>query len=105
MGKCMFLSTGTPVKICQRILPYNYPTVAKNLNANSIGFGRKLSYRTLCTKSALPEVSEKQQFFKIAADSTGSIPPDQLMQAVESAAKAGAQVGNLFIPRPLFFQL
>lgn len=102
----MFLSTGTPVKICQRMLPYDYPTVAlnptKNLAANFKGFGRKLSYRTLCTKSALSEVPEKQQFFKIAADSTGPIPADQLIQAVESAAKAGAQVGNFSIPSPFF---
>lgn len=118
MGKCLFLSTETPVKICQRLLPYNHPTVAlkptKNLKANSpgfnkassYGFGRKLSYRTLCTKAALSQVPGTQQFFKIAAESTGPIPAEQLMQAVEGAAKVGAQVigDNVNKPRTINYK-
>ncbi|KAL9375728.1 hypothetical protein Peur_032607 [Populus x canadensis] len=44
--------------------------------------------RNVCTKAALSEM----KYPKVAASSTGPIPPSQLIQVVETAAKTGAEV-------------
>lgn len=56
--------------------------------------------RTSCTKSVLSEIPNQKQFAKIGAGSTGSIPSDQLLQVVESAAKTGAEVVMEAVNRP-----
>ncbi|KAK4742419.1 hypothetical protein SAY87_000420 [Trapa incisa] len=43
-------------------------------------------------RAALSETTGRGQFPKVAAQSTGPIPPTQLIQVVEAAAKSGAQV-------------
>lgn len=48
--------------------------------------------RGLCTKAVLSNVSEEKQYFKVAADSTGPVPSDRLLEVIEIAAKTGAQV-------------
>lgn len=40
----------------------------------------------------LSEIPNQKQYPKIGAQSTGPIPPGQLIQVVETAAKTGAEV-------------
>ncbi|KAJ0044894.1 hypothetical protein Pint_05530 [Pistacia integerrima] len=45
--------------------------------------------RKLCTKAVLSETSYQKEYPKIGAKCTGPIPPSQLIQVVEIAAKTG----------------
>ncbi|KAK9267907.1 hypothetical protein L1049_010344 [Liquidambar formosana] len=47
---------------------------------------------TLCTRAVLSEIPNQKQYPKMGAQSTGPIPPNQLIQVVETAAKTGAEV-------------
>ncbi|KAL1538453.1 Phosphatase impl1, chloroplastic [Salvia divinorum] len=48
--------------------------------------------RGLCTRAVVSDVSEEKQYFKVAAESTGPISSDRLLEVIEIAAKTGAQV-------------
>ncbi|XP_070051458.1 phosphatase IMPL1, chloroplastic isoform X3 [Nicotiana tomentosiformis] len=99
MGRCLLSSTVIPP--LRTLLPSDPPKLAfpKNFSTHSAIFhygvcttGAKTS-GAFCTKATLSEVgNNKKVYSKIGADSTGSIPSNELLQVVEAAAKTGAQV-------------
>ena len=57
------------------------------------------------TRAALSEISYRKQYPKVGAKSIGPIPPAQLIQVVENAAKTGAEVCDammIFYPLKCF---
>ncbi|XP_042025219.1 phosphatase IMPL1, chloroplastic-like isoform X2 [Salvia splendens] len=48
--------------------------------------------RRLSTRAVVSDVYEEKQYFKVAAESTGPISSDRLLEVIEIAAKTGAQV-------------
>ncbi|XP_065852489.1 phosphatase IMPL1, chloroplastic [Euphorbia lathyris] len=79
-------------------LNFNNLCIPQRLSGNSqCGYGRIIfhskSASILSPKAVLSEIpNQNQQYPKVAAQSTGPIPPTQLIQVVETAAKTGAQV-------------
>lgn len=62
---------------------------------NSPPFFNSVRSRTslFCTETVLsPEIPSQKKYSKVAAESTGPIPSNQLLQVVETAAKTGAEV-------------
>lgn len=67
---------------------------------NSPPFFNSVPSRTslFCTKAVLsPEIPSQNNYSKVAAESTGPIPSNQLLQVVEIAAKTGAEVYSQFL--------
>ncbi|XP_052191162.1 phosphatase IMPL1, chloroplastic [Diospyros lotus] len=66
------------------------------------GFFNAVPSRTasLCTKAVSSEVSTQKQYPKVASESTGIVPASQLLQAVEAAAKTGAEVVMESVNKP-----
>ncbi|KAL6546223.1 Phosphatase impl1, chloroplastic [Orobanche minor] len=108
MGWCIIASYSlSPAQFYRK--PTSIPSVKlprfsflRRLSANSqpleYGFFRKLpSCRraSSSTKSVLSEIPNKKQYFKVGAESTGSIPSTQLLGVIETAAKTGAQLCTL----------
>ncbi|KAB1222123.1 Phosphatase IMPL1, chloroplastic [Morella rubra] len=102
MGRSM-VSSGIPLKFSQIPRLVALPT-PKNSRL-PLDFSKKFQHgfggirffeakpvRGLCTKAVLSEFPNQKQYPKIGAQSTGPIPPGQLIQVVESAAKTGAEV-------------
>ncbi|XP_047960286.1 phosphatase IMPL1, chloroplastic isoform X2 [Salvia hispanica] len=48
--------------------------------------------RRLSTRAVVSDVYEEKQYFKVAAESTGPVSSDRLLEVIEIAAKTGAQV-------------
>lgn len=103
MGRSLISSTTTPLRISHiprsfSLLNHPNQCVAHRFNGNSqYGYQRIQSFNTkqtrnLCTKAVLSDIPSQKQYPKVAAQSTGPIPPSQLIQVVESAAKSGAEV-------------
>ncbi|KAL6561861.1 Phosphatase impl1, chloroplastic [Orobanche gracilis] len=65
-----------------------------------------LEHGFFTTKSVLSKIPNKNQYFKVGAESTGSIPSNQLLGVIETAAKTGAQVitGALNKPRNITYK-
>ncbi|KAF2302639.1 hypothetical protein GH714_000541 [Hevea brasiliensis] len=61
---------------------------------------RNLSAKNLPTKAVLSELPNQRQYPKVAANSAGPIPPSQLIQVVETAAKTGAEVVMEAVNKP-----
>lgn len=70
----------------------NFSSGYKKVSTLSTKLGRKVS-----TTAVLSETSYQKDYPKIGAKSTGPIPPSQLIQVVETAAKTGAEVCLLVI--------
>ncbi|XP_073130677.1 phosphatase IMPL1, chloroplastic isoform X2 [Henckelia pumila] len=51
-----------------------------------------LSQRVFCTKAVLSKLPNQKSFRKVGAESTGSVPFDQLLHVVQTSAETGAQV-------------
>lgn len=110
MGRCLISSAVTTLKFSQTpksILPssnrhpkllsphhtFTAPPITRQLGfCSTLPFKASPIRRGLSTKAVLSEISNQKQFFKIGADSTGPVPPDQLLRVVEAAAKTGAEV-------------
>ncbi|KAH6756940.1 myo-inositol monophosphatase like 1 [Perilla frutescens var. hirtella] len=108
MGRCIIASSSTFTlsrfsRKPTSILPSEIPrfSFSRSLTANSRPlkheFHRTLPPafscgRGLCARAVLSDVSEEKQYFKVGAESTGSIPSDRLLDVIETAAKTGAQV-------------
>lgn len=78
------------------------PSLSVRFNATSDynrGFPliRPLDTKLAKTRAALSEISYHKQYPKVGAKSIGPIPPAQLIQVVENAAKAGAEVCDLMM--------
>lgn len=71
-------------------------TIPTSFSGNSLS--RNVSF---ITKAVL---SEQTQFPKVAAKSTGPIPPAHLIQVVETAASTGAEVRFIFSLRLIQLQ-
>lgn len=100
MGRSLISFTNVPLRfshIPRSLAPSDLPHRCQilRLPANSLSGYRKVSIvsakqrRRLCTKAVL---SENKQYPKMGAKTTGPIPPSQLIQVVEFAAKTGAEV-------------
>lgn len=66
---------------------------------------RTLDTKLAKTRAALSENSYRKQYSKVGAKSIGPIPPAQLIQVVENAAKTGAEVCDvimIFYPDKFF---
>nr|XP_034887671.1 phosphatase IMPL1, chloroplastic-like isoform X3 [Populus alba] len=99
MSRSLVFSTNIPLKFSQKprsfsLFNHSKLCVPQRFSENSqCGLQRfqllsmKLA-RNVCTKAALSEM----KYPKVAASSTGPIPPSQLIQVVETAAKTGAEV-------------
>ncbi|XP_011000209.1 PREDICTED: LOW QUALITY PROTEIN: phosphatase IMPL1, chloroplastic [Populus euphratica] len=99
MSRSVVFSTNIPLKFSQKprsfsLLNHSKTLVPQRFSENSqCGLQRfqllsmKLA-RNVCIKAALSEM----KYPKVAASSTGPIPPSQLIQVVETAAKTGAEV-------------
>lgn len=73
----------------------NFSSGYKKVSTLSTKLGRKVS-----TTAVLSETSYQKDYPKIGAKSTGPIPPSQLIQVVETAAKTGAEVVMDAVNRP-----
>ncbi|XP_044496837.1 phosphatase IMPL1, chloroplastic-like isoform X1 [Mangifera indica] len=73
----------------------NFSSVYKKVSTLSTKLGRKVS-----TTAVLSETSYQKDYPKIGAKSTGPIPPSQLIQVVETAAKTGSEVVMDAVNRP-----
>lgn len=103
MGRSLVFSTNiplrfspTPKSISHRIHPIHYQA-QKFTSISSFGYQKvgtliPNSPRKLCIKALMSEVSNQRQYPKVGAKSTGPIPPSQLIEVVETAAKTGAEV-------------
>ncbi|KAL7089672.1 hypothetical protein ACP275_13G198500 [Erythranthe tilingii] len=109
MERCIIVSSSTfnLSQLCPNsssILPFELPkssSFSRSSNANSrqikYGFCRTVPSNSSCTRAfstnaVLSDVPQRNQYFKVGAESTGSIPSDQLLHVIETAAKTGAQV-------------
>ncbi|KAL7131285.1 hypothetical protein ABFS83_13G188100 [Erythranthe nasuta] len=110
MERCIIVSSSTfnLSQLCPKsasILPLELPksssSFSRSSNANSrqirYGFCRTVPYNSSCTRAfttnaVLSDVPQRNQYFKVGAESTGSIPSDKLLHVIETAAKTGAQV-------------
>nr|GMD11698.1 phosphatase IMPL1, chloroplastic [Ipomoea batatas] len=99
MGERLLSTAMSPLRFSHRpitILPCNrsnFPFLNANLQPLRYGFERVLSLRrSICAKAVMSEVESKKEYLRIGADSTGSIPADQLLEIVQAAAKTGAEV-------------
>nr|GMD03222.1 phosphatase IMPL1, chloroplastic [Ipomoea batatas] len=99
MGERLLSTAMSPLRFSHRpitILPCNrsnFPFLNANLQPLRYGFDRILSLRrSICAKAVMSEVESKKEYLRIGADSTGSIPSDQLLEIVQAAAKTGAEV-------------
>ncbi|XAR56168.1 Inositol-phosphate phosphatase [Bertholletia excelsa] len=59
-----------------------------------------LARTSLCTKAVLSGFPNQKQYAKVAAESTGPVSTNQLLQVVETAAKTGAKVVMDAVNRP-----
>ncbi|KAM4088204.1 hypothetical protein ACB094_07G053000 [Castanea mollissima] len=111
MVRSMVFSTTIPLRfspIPRSVPPQFQPNQRLLLDfTNKIqrGFGgipllRAKPTRKLCTKAVLSEIPNQKQYPKIGAQSTGPIPPSQLIQVVETAAKTGAEVVMEAVNKP-----
>lgn len=105
MGKSLISSTNVALTFYSR-LPGSISTlhpstfsrrllIKQNLATKCrLSGGSRPSGRTnLFAKAVLSDdTHDIKQFHKVGANSTGPIPPEQLIQVVEAAAKAGAEV-------------
>ncbi|XP_030470841.2 phosphatase IMPL1, chloroplastic [Syzygium oleosum] len=115
MGRSLVFSANIPLKFSQepnsvwplhRKLCQSFPHKTRQ---NSLGgFLRFPSFnanqgRTLCVRAV---VSSDTSYPKVGAASTGPIPPGQLIEVVETAAKTGAQVVMDAVnkPRNIFYK-
>lgn len=118
MGRSLISSTSIPLRFSQipRSLnpvsyhklspPFNFDRFASNrIGFRDLGVPRNLSLtlpmRRFCTKAVISEFPNEKRYSKIGADSPGPIPAKQLLEAVEIAAKTGAEVRSF--PITLFF--
>ncbi|XVF40048.1 hypothetical protein PTKIN_Ptkin01aG0081200 [Pterospermum kingtungense] len=103
MGRSLVFSTNiphrfspTPGSISPRIHPNQYQaqkfTSLFPFGCQKVGILNPNSSRTLGVRALISEVSNQRQYSKVGAKSTGPIPPTQLIQVVETAAKTGAEV-------------
>ena len=103
MGSFLVFPTSIPLRFSQTprsISPRIHPNQcqAHKFTANSpfgykkVGILNTNSSRKLCTRALISEVSNQRQYPKVGAKSTGPIPPSQLIEVVETAAKIGAEV-------------
>ncbi|KAK1307878.1 hypothetical protein QJS10_CPA09g00909 [Acorus calamus] len=90
--------------LCNRY--QSLPCSVKHFKLSRV-LGRRLSYSAAlgppnpATRAVISEApTEKPQYPKIAAESTGPIPPAQLIQVVEAAAKSGAEVVMEAVKKP-----
>lgn len=103
MGRSLVFSTNIPVRFSQtprstspRIHPNQHQ--AHKFTSNSpfgyrkVGILSTNSARKQCTRALISEISNQRQYPKVGAKSTGPIPPTQLIEVVETAAKTGAEV-------------
>ncbi|KAJ0081726.1 hypothetical protein Patl1_11888 [Pistacia atlantica] len=111
MGRSLISFSNIPLKfshIPRSFLPLNHSNQCPFLKPgnNSLSGYQKVSVlstkpgRKLCTKAVLSETSYQKEYPKIGAKSTGPIPPSQLIQIVETAAKTGAEVVMDAVNRP-----
>ncbi|KAM3742178.1 hypothetical protein ACB098_07G051100 [Castanea mollissima] len=111
MVRSMVFSTTIPLRfspIPRSVPPQFQPNQRLLLDfTNKIqrGFGgipflRAKPTRKLCAKAVLSEIPNQKQYPKIGAQSTGPIPPSQLLQVVETAAKTGAEVVMEAVNKP-----
>ncbi|TYI27112.1 hypothetical protein ES332_A05G156600v1 [Gossypium tomentosum] len=86
----------TPRSISPRFHPNQYQphkfSAKSSTGYRKVGIFNTNSKRKLCTRALISEVSNQRQYPKVAAKSTGPIPPSQLIEVVETAAKTGAEV-------------
>lgn len=118
MGRSLISSTSIPLRFSQipRSLnpvshhklspPFNFDRFASyRIGFRDLGVPRNLSLtlpmRRFCTKAVISEFPNEKRYSKIGADSPGPIPAKQLLEAVEIAAKTGAEVRSF--PITLFF--
>lgn len=102
MGRCLVFSTNIPLRSSPRprlIPPLNHPIrhgvqrVGDSRHGyQRIQFFNPKSSKKLCMRAALSDISNQKMFPKVGAQVTGPIPPAQLLQVVETAAKTGAEV-------------
>ncbi|KAG2688079.1 hypothetical protein I3760_09G077200 [Carya illinoinensis] len=103
MGRSMVFSPSIPLRFSQ--IPRSVPSPTHENPRLPLRFSKKFQHgfggirflkvkpiRELCTKAVLSEIPNHKQYPKIGAQSTGTIPPSQLVEVVESAAKTGAEV-------------
>ncbi|MFQ6662592.1 hypothetical protein Gotur_030388 [Gossypium turneri] len=103
MGRSLVFSTNIPLRFSQtprtispRFHPNQYQphklSPKSSTGYRKVGIFNTNSKRKLCTRALISEVSNQRQYPKVAAKSTGPIPPSQLIEVVETAAKTGAEV-------------
>ncbi|XP_043690074.1 phosphatase IMPL1, chloroplastic [Telopea speciosissima] len=109
MGLSLISSTNLALRLSQ--IPKSFSPdlerklpLSLNFTSNSIGLGildygaRRVSFistipaRRLCSKAVLSEIPNEKRYPKVGAESTGPIPSNVLLGAVENAAKTGAEV-------------
>lgn len=117
MNTSLISYSNLPLRFSQvpsSILRLNHPNKCCRLSSTGAyeAFGRQLLFgfcrsessnailrrRTLCTRAVAPGIPNLKQYPRVGAPSTGPVPPDQLLQVVEIAAKTGAEVLSLSLP-------
>ncbi|GLT59138.1 hypothetical protein SLA2020_319750 [Shorea laevis] len=96
MGTSLVFSTNIPLRFShlpRSISPLNHPNQSQvRIFSARIGLWNPKSFRKLCTRAVLSGIPNQKQYPKMGAQSTGPIPPNQLIEVVETAAKTGAEV-------------
>lgn len=102
MGRCLISSPVTPLRHSQSQLPTSIRSIKPRIQSPTFSLLRNLqplsravSSNPLPTKMApfsIRAVLADTQHPKVGAQSTGPIPPKQLIEVVEKAAKTGAEV-------------
>ncbi|RWR85721.1 Inositol monophosphatase [Cinnamomum micranthum f. kanehirae] len=117
MGRSLISSTSIPLRFSQtprslnpvsdhKLSPLlNFERFSsKRIGCRDLGALKILSLthsmRKFCTKAVLSEFPNEKRYPRIGADSTGPIPAKELLEAVENAAKTGAEVVMEAVNKP-----
>ncbi|CAH9086890.1 unnamed protein product [Cuscuta europaea] len=91
--------SGQPIPV--RNLPISLSFLNANLQSSRYGVNRTPSFRrTNCSRAVMSEVGMKKEHLRVGADSSGPIPPHQLLQVVQAAAMTGAEVVMEAVNKP-----
>lgn len=92
----------TPLKLSQISTSISPLTSTKQF-PRILRFNGGPSRTLFTTKAVISEVPNQKLYPKVGALSTGPIPPTQLIQVVETAAKTGAEVCSLSLQPTMAF--
>lgn len=104
MGRCLVSFSNIPLRfshVPRSFPPLNHPNQCQILRPSDNSLCSYQNFRgftvkpvgKFCAKAVLSEIP----YQKVGAKSTGPIPPSQLIQVVETAAKTGAEVWFNFL--------